>query len=263
MPETTIAWTHYSMNPWVGCQKVSAECDHCYAEAGSRRLGAQHHLKLWDGDRYFTGEDYWKQPARWDRAAAKAGVRRRVFCASFADVFEDRPDLVDRRGRLLHLITGTPHLDWLLLTKRPEHMVRLAAPVWPGDWPANVWAGTTCGIRASRDRFAALALVPARIRFVSLEPLLEDLGDLPLAAVEWVIVGGESGHHARPFDLAWARRIVAQCRADRRPCFVKQLGSRPFDSSDPMRLVAATMKHPKGEDPNEWDEDLRVREFPS
>lgn len=301
MGETTgIAWTDATFNCWVGCSKVSAECDNCYAESGSKRLAAQHGLKLWEDDRYFTSEDYWKKPSAWNRAAQREGRRRRVFCASFSDVFEDRPELVDRRIRLLHLIEGTPWLDWQLLTKRPENMIRLASPVWPDRWPTNAWAGTTVGVRASLPRVDHLLKVPASIHFVSMEPLLEPRVDLteiemedgwamnalrenafrapvseghpeyarlrPHPAIDWVIVGGESGAHARPFDLQWARRIKMQCYEHGVAFFFKQAGSHVVDSGGGLDLrgrpYRLDLKDKKGGKLGELPLELRVRDFP-
>lgn len=126
---TGIAWTDHTFNPWIGCAHVSPGCDHCYAEAGtSARIARGRGLPLWGegAARQVTSPDYWKQPLRWDRAAAKEGVRRRVFCASLADVFEDRRDLDAARCALWDMIEQTPNLDWLLLTKRPQNVLRLA-----------------------------------------------------------------------------------------------------------------------------------------
>src|SRR5688572_21886599 len=113
---TTITWTHHSWNPWWGCVKVSEGCKNCYAESFSKR--ACHDIWGPGSQRRFFGDKHWAEPIKWDRAAEKAGERRRVFCASMADVFEDRPDLVEPRRRLFELIRATPNLDWLLLTKR-------------------------------------------------------------------------------------------------------------------------------------------------
>lgn len=187
MAETTIQWTAtpgpdgvlrkgFTFNPWIGCEEVSPECDNCYARQGSARLGAQHGLQLWDGDHYQTGEDYWKKPAAWNRACARDGRRAKVFCASFADVFQDVPALVARRARLFQVIDATPWLDWLLLTKRPENIPRLMpATDHPSGVRPNVWLGTTCGVRPSLARVVELAKHRAAVRFVSMEPMLEDV----------------------------------------------------------------------------------------
>lgn len=201
MGETTIQWTAtrgpdgilhpgFTHNAWIGCTEVDpdpdhpggpSECDNCYARNGSKRLGAQHHLKLWpshhgDGDptHFFTGEDYQRKPFAWNRKAEKLGVRLKVFAASYSDVGERHPELVERRQRLARTILETPWLDWLLLTKRPGNLVELFSPTWPGSWPSNAWAGTTVGLRPSLSRIDELRKVPASVRFLSMEPLLDD-----------------------------------------------------------------------------------------
>ncbi|MFM7332780.1 MAG: DUF5131 family protein, partial [Brachymonas sp.] len=123
--DSRIEWTHHTFNPWWGCVKVSAACDHCYAETWAKRLGEQ----VWgpSSERRFFSDTHWNEPLKWNREAGEEGVRRRVFCASMADVFENRPDLIAHRMRLLKLIEATPFLDWLLLTKR-IHLVKKQLP---------------------------------------------------------------------------------------------------------------------------------------
>lgn len=211
--DSRIEWTHHTFNPWWGCRKVSPACRHCYAETWAKRLA----LDLWGGDaprRYFK-EDYWKQPLKWNRAAEKAGVRRRVFCASMADVFEGRPELTEWRERLWPIIEATPHLDWLLLTKRIHNVARMAP--WT-SWPENVWLGTTAENQRWADRrIVTLLDIPARVRFVSAEPLLgpialDHLLKKSEARLHWLIAGGESGHHARPTHPEWIRHLRDECQ---------------------------------------------------
>jgi protein gp37 len=247
---TGIQWTHHTMNPVIGCSRVSVECDFCYADRGSKRLGAQHGLKLWDGDRYLTGNDYWKQPFRWNRAAERAGERRRVFCASYSDVCEDHPEWIEPRKRLVGVVQETPWLDWLMLTKRPENWGLFG---WKTS-PPNVWAGTTVGVRSSLHRVDILRGIDARVRFLSMEPLLERIGDFDLTGVHWLIVGGESGPKARVCSLDWIEDLVQMAYRSRAKPFVKQLGSVW------ARSVGAKDGH--GGDPSEWPAHLRVREFP-
>lgn len=271
-----IAWTHHTFNPVKGCTKVSAGCKNCYAEADTKRYG----LKVWgpDAPRVRTAPDYWKQPHKWNKRAIAAGVRERVFCASWADVGEDHPDWVEPRRDLARLIEATPGLDWLLLTKRPENLVRLFRDAgWAGSWPENVWAGTTVEDQEQANaRIPHLLRVPARIRFLSCEPLLEavDLTAIPRTVTEgfmrpldgrfntisWVIVGGESHQdreRARIFDLDWARSLRDQCKAAGVPFFFKQAGSWPLEGFDRKWL-----RDPKGGDLQELPTDLRIREFP-
>jgi protein gp37 len=222
--QTGIAWCHHTFNPWIGCTKVDALCRHCYAEDLAERRGWARWGPL--VPRHVTSAATWQSPLAWHRAALRAGVRRRVFCASLADVFEDRRDLDAPRTWLWALIAATPALDWLLLTKRPEHMPRLVPVTWRDGWPANVWAGTSVGDAASVGRIAELRAVPTVVRFLSCEPLLETLPALDLTGVAWVIGGGESGPGCRPPSLAAVRGLRDQCVAAHAAFFFKQWGGR-------------------------------------
>jgi protein gp37 len=203
--DSLIEWTHSTFNPWWGCVKVSPGCEHCYAESAANRYG--HHVWGSKMPRRFFSDEYWAKPLKWNAAAAKLCERHRVFCASMADVFEDRRDLDIERAKLWRLIEQTPALDWLLLTKRPENMPRLL----PGVIGRNMWLGTTVEDVKRKERIDILRNVPAFTRFLSVEPLLEDLGALDLRGIDWVIVGGESGHGARPMNEDWVRSIRDQC----------------------------------------------------
>lgn len=238
-----IEWTDHTFNPWEGCTKVSDGCKHCYAEALTKRFGRTQ----WGptAQRRRTSASNWQEPLKWDRKAEREGVRRRVFCASLADVFEDNPQLTEWRRDLFDLIASTPNLDWLLLTKRPQN-IRTFVPVgWVnhvnGAWPQNVWVGTSCENQAAaRERIPYLVQVPATVLFLSCEPLLGplDLDDLISYAfsgddwhskyrlVDWVIVGGESGPHARPIEADWVRSLRDQCFQAAIPFFFKQWGGR-------------------------------------
>jgi protein gp37 len=227
--DSKIEWTHHTFNPWWGCVKVSAACDHCYAEAWAKRLGEQ----VWGpgSDRRFFSDAHWNEPLKWNREAVSEGVRRRVFCASMADVFENRKDLVPHRARLLRLIEETPHLDWLLLTKR-IHLVRKQLPKGY-EFPKNVWLGTTVeNDHSARKRIDhLLSFESPSVRFLSCEPLL---GPIDLrkylvsntngTRVDWVIAGGESGAGARPMDPDWPANLQAQCAAAKVPFHFKQWG---------------------------------------
>ena len=122
-----IEWTHHTFNPWIGCTKVSAACDHCYAEAWDAR-GLQGLSTRWGphASRTRTSAANWQKPITWNRKAASEGRRYRVFCASLADVFDNHGSITSGwRGDLWHLIARTPHLDWLLLTKRPQNITKM------------------------------------------------------------------------------------------------------------------------------------------
>lgn len=374
MGETTgISWTDATFNPWEGCTKVSPGCTNCYAETRNKRFGGDN----WGvgKPRRRTSEANWRQPLKWNREAGRLlsgeltadpdKVRRpRVFCASLADWLD--PDVPAAwLADLLALICATPNLDWQLLTKRPElwmdrmelayayiaaHCTRYTfkaqqqvAQWMRGNPLPNVWIGCTVeDQRRAEERIHDLTVIPAKVRFLSMEPLLEQvdlglwLGDYDCHAcnrrfwgddgsrmglkavgfrcdedctstdgtcecsvevcphcqtdngdgnsnatvgprsdsdeeyhptgIHWVIVGGESGTKARPFNLGWARSIVQQCKAAGVAVFVKQMGDLPVNplsmsaGGEGLRLPAYKAHH--GADPSEWPEDLRVQEFP-
>lgn len=204
-----IEWTDHTFNPWWGCVKVSPACEHCYAETWAKRLGKN----VWGkrADRRFLSDNNWRQPLKWNADADAKGQRARVFCASMADVFEDRRDLDDERQRLFKMIEMTPWLDWLLLTKRTDKIQTLAP--WGRFWPNNVWIGTTVeDQRRANERLPLLAQIPAVVRFISAEPLLGPLDLEPwLESLDWVILGGESGARSRPSNPRWFSDVVNQC----------------------------------------------------
>ncbi len=236
--DSAIEWTHHTFNPWWGCTKVSPGCKHCYAETFSHRIGQD----IWGAraDRRFFGDAHWREPLKWNAETVAAGVRRRVFCASMADVFERRAELDPARDRLWRLIADTPALDWLLLTKRPEHVLKCVP--WRKEWPVNVWAGVTAENQEWADKRIPLLLeLPAKVRFLSCEPLLGalDLRRWTKGArrIDWVIAGGESGHKARPMNPEWARALRDQCRTAGIAFHFKQWGHwRPdYEKAPPGR----------------------------
>lgn len=217
-----IEWTTHTFNPWWGCVKMSPACKHCYAESWAKRVGQN----IWGkrAARRFFGEKHWLEPKKWNAVSVETGVRARVFCASMADVFEDREDLDVWRDKLWSLIEETPALDWLLLTKRPDLVSRFTR--WGNDWPANVWIGTTVENQAwAARRLPELAAIPAAVRFISAEPLL---GPLDIrkwsSSIDWVITGGESGPKARLSSPSWFRALLNQCMAAEIPFHFKQWG---------------------------------------
>lgn len=270
--DTKISWCDHTFNPWWGCAKVDTCCKNCYAETLGSRFKVTWGPEAW---RRRFGDHHWNDPIRWNRAAEKAGRRARVFCGSMCDVGEDRRDLDDERERLWNLIEATPNLDWMLLTKRIESLS--AKLPWPRPMP-NVWVGATAGHRGALGSIDLLRDVPAAVRFISAEPLIEDLGALNLRGISLVIPGGESGPHARPCRVEWIRSIVRQCREAGVACFVKQYGSHAIgDGNDVSDEVArewdadggnvwATQRLPlrdrAGANPDEWPTDLKVRQMP-
>lgn len=232
-----IEWTTHTFNPWIGCQKVGPGCDHCYAETWDAR-GMSGGPSRWGprAQRTRTSPGNWRKPFGWDRAAAEGGRVDRVFCASLADVFDNHASILEEwRRDLWDMIAATPSLHWLLLTKRPGNIGNML-PV-PFDFERqypNVWLGCTITSREEMLRDAPkLKAVSAAVRFWSVEPLLADLGEIPADLMpDWIIVGGESGPHARPMHPAWARSIRDQCKAAGVPMLFKQWGEwLPFGQS--------------------------------
>lgn len=251
---TGIEWARNSdgtpgstFNPWTGCTKVSPACDNCYAESWAKRSG---HVQWGNNPRRRTTASNWYQPIKWDADAKKRGIRRRVFCASLADVFDNQVDDVWRHD-LWDLIHQTPNLDWLLLTKRPQNM----RSMMPGShmlspWP-NIWIGTTVeNQQEANRRIPHLIDTPAVVRFLSCEPLLDIVYLLDVdridgyasdvlrgvrkeygipyrylpGSIDWVIAGGESGPNARPSNPEWFRSLRDQCAYADVPFFFKQWG---------------------------------------
>lgn len=210
MGQTTgISWTEKTWNPWQGCERVSPGCDHCYMFEAKTRYGH-------DPSRVVRSSTTFNDPLRW-RAPA------RVFTCSWSDWFHAAAD--PWRPDAWEVIRRTPHLTYQILTKRPA---RIAAHL-PAGWPyPNVWIGVSIESRRYLYRADVLRTIPATVRFLSLEPLLEDLGPLNLTGIGWLIIGGESGPQFRRCDVAWVRAVVEQARPAGVPVFMKQdAGPRP------------------------------------
>ena len=343
MGKTTIEWVGpegYTFSPWEGCTKISEGCKFCYAESLNHRFGKDNWGK--GKTRRRTSPAYWKQPLKWNREAETIAReeaannmelgpsrnpihRPRVF-PSLCDPFDDEVP-IEWLADFLDLIRGTPNLDWLILTKRPQNIIERIDWItnkeihknpsdenslreWLVTWtcsdaPKNLWLGVSVENQATADeRIPLLLQIPAKVRFVSYEPALSvvdfkkllrcprdhngdgdcDFHKQGCPQIHQVIVGGESGPHARPCNLDWIRSTVRQCREAGCCCFVKQLGSNavvrndaeddrlwpgatiPFrDDYEPTHqgeIAPLRLRHPKGGDMEEWPEDLRVREFP-
>jgi protein gp37 len=268
MENSKIEWTDHTFNPWIGCQHVSPGCDHCYAET-------QNAFRKWNGGtwgphapRKRTSEENWKNPIKWN-AEARAfrreyGHRPRVFCASLADVFDNQAAREWRRD-LFVLIRECRRLDWLLLTKRPQNILKMLPRDW-GDGYRNVWLGMTAENQTYFDqRWRHLQAIPATIKFISYEPALGPLrlpkhGPLP----DWLISGGESGDGARQLDPQWVRDIIADCRSKGVAPFHKQWGtysSNPLVAKQGMSIAEARAIDKYGKGGGLIDMKL-VREFP-
>lgn len=249
---TKIEWCDSTFNPWTGCTKVGPGCDHCYAEAWSKRAGDK--VGKWGpgAPRVRTSPANWRRPMAWnaeaDKFDAEHGRRRRVFCASLADVFDNEVPTLWRQ-QLMTLVANTPNLDWLFLTKRIGNARKMLADASMHDGrlltandeyrpPANLWIGATVVNQEEADRdIPKLLATPAAVRFLSMEPLLgpvdlASMADRPLwpssepriPAINWVIAGGESGHCARPVHPEWVADLRNQCAAAGVPFMFKQWG---------------------------------------
>jgi protein gp37 len=239
-----IEWTETTWNPTTGCDQISPGCDHCYALTLAKRLKAMGSAKYQtDGNPITSGpgfgvavhHDSLTEPYGWRRP-------RLVFVNSMSDLFHARipkPFI----GSVWDVMASTPRHTYQVLTKRPDRAASLLKAwelddrtwrrddgLWcgpPASWPLpNVWLGTSIESAEYARRGDDLRAAPAAVRFLSLEPLLGPLPALNLGGIGWVIVGGESGPHARPLDLGWVRDIRDQCLADGVPFFFKQVGGR-------------------------------------
>lgn len=213
---STIEWTSATWNPLTGCTKVSAGCTNCYAERFAERFrGVKGHpfeqgfdLKLWPARLALPLK--WKKP-------------KRIFVNSMSDLFHKDVPLTFIK-RVFATMKAADWHTFQLLTKRSERLAELAGEI---EWPKNVWMGVSVEDRRVLKRVDDLCKVPAAVRFLSIEPLIADLGeDLKLEGIDWVIVGGESGPHSRPMEKAWVRAIRDQCRKSKTPFFFKQWGGK-------------------------------------
>lgn len=237
-----IEWTDHTFNPWIGCQEVSPACDNCYARVQNNH---RKWVKGWGphGERKRTKT--WRDPIKFDKAAEDDGVRRKIFCASLADVFDNKVPQ-EWRDDLWDLIAATSNLDWLLLTKRPQNMVEMLPSNWRNGWK-NVWLGTTT---ENQDEYwkrrSHLFSVPAVVHFISYEPALGALDIQGPAVPDWVICGGESakGIH-RPMDIKWARDLRDQCARLDVAFFMKQIDKKqPIPGDLMVREFPLAMTRP-------------------
>lgn len=264
-----ISWTDATFNPWWGCLEVSPACDWCYARELAKRFG----FDIWGSDapRRFFADKHWSEPLKWNRDAfATFGRQARVFCASMADVFEDRAELEPHRERLWDLIARTPNLRWNLLTKRHLGIDKYRHRLTPN---------AHCGVTVENQTYD-FRIVPG-VEWLSVEPMLGPL-DLTsffwrrLAIDEipgyllndgvtegktvrkdrprWIIIGGESGHHAREMKLEWATELIQQCREAGVAVHFKQTGD--------VLARQLGLKDRSGKDASEWPKELQIQQFP-
>lgn len=215
---TKIEWTDKTWNPVTGCTKISAGCANCYAEIMSRRLCAMGQHKYRNSFKLTIHEDALKEPLNWKKPYM-------VFVCSMSDLFhEEVPfEFIDQ---VLETMRATPQHTYQVLTKRASQMATYFAD---RVIPENVWVGVTVDIASSKERIDYLRHIDAPIRFLSCEPLLEDLGELDLEEIDWVIVGGESGSRARPMKPEWVLSIKKQADKQGSAFFFKQWGTWDSD----------------------------------
>lgn len=207
-----IEWTEATWNPVTGCSKVSPGCDHCYAERMARRLQAMGQANYVDGFAVREHPNMLDVPSHWRRP-------RHVFVNSMGDLFHEEVS-ADFVHSVFDVMAATPRHTYQVLTKRSQRLAEMADEI---NWPDNVWMGVTVEDQRRASRVDDLVKVPATVRFLSVEPLLERV-ELVLDGIDWVIVGGESGPGARPMQAEWVRDIRDQCLQSDTPFFFKQWG---------------------------------------
>ena len=231
MNKTGISWTDLTWNPISGCSKVSPGCTHCYAEAWSKRWGRSFEVTL--------------HPEKL-KEVKKIPAGNKVFVNSMSDLFHEKVPFLFIE-QVMDAIESRPDVIFQVLTKRPERVLDYEWPDehLPPPLPDNLWLGVSIEMALYKDRIDLLRKTSARVKFISFEPLLGDVGRIDFSDVSWAILGGESGPHHRPMQIEWARNIVRQAKDQGVAVWMKQLGGiRP------------------GGELEDFPEDLRIREFP-
>ncbi|MVM33623.1 DUF5131 family protein [Spirosoma sp. HMF4905] len=239
--DSKIEWTHHTANLWWGCEEVHEGCDNCYAKAWAKRYQP---VPIWGKETpRMEIKGVWKAFEKYQRLAEAAGEVHRVFVGSMMDIAEKPMFLINRLGvqaidvndnspidnthirqrYFNEVIPSTPNLLHLLLTKRPSNFNKIIPERWKTSPPANVMFGTSI---VKRSQLVTLLKQLKRVngkRFLSLEPQLENIPNIDLNGIHWVIQGGESGPGKRPFDTDWARSMKYQCQVQQVPYFFKQV----------------------------------------
>lgn len=214
MKTTKIEWTDKTWNPITGCTKTSAGCANCYAEVMAKRLQAMKQDKYRNGFALTMHNDVLNEPLRWKKPHS-------IFVCSMSDLFHEKVpfEFIDK---VIDTIEATPQHNYQILTKRAQRMNEYFTqrPI-----PSNVWLGVTVDVVESKERIDSLRNLNAPIKFLSCEPLLEDLRELNLDRIDWVIVGGESGVRARPMKEEWVKSIKDQSNKQGAAFFFKQWGT--------------------------------------
>ena len=216
MTRSAIEWTQMTWNPTTGCTKISPGCKHCYAEVMSRRLKAMGVTKYHYGfNKIRTHKAALHIPYHWHKP-------RVIFVNSMSDLFH--ADVSDSFiKKVFQVMNENQQHTFQVLTKRAERLLQLNHQL---HWSSNIWMGVSIENRATMRRISFLKRTSAKIKFLSCEPLLESLPRLPLKNIDWVIVGGESGHKSRDMEQAWVLNIQKQCRKNNVAFFFKQWGGK-------------------------------------
>lgn len=214
--KSPIQWTDATWNPSTGCSKVSPGCKNCYAERLASRLKKMGNRKYKNGFRFTLHKDAIELPLRWRRP-------RKIFVNSMSDLFHESMP----QDFLTNCFKVMKKADWhvyQILTKRPDRMLSFAEDY--GEVPQHIWLGTSVELAMYKPRIEILKQIPAKVKFISFEPLLGPIGEVDLTGISWAIVGGESGPNHRPIERAWVREIHQTCKNQEVAFFFKQWGGR-------------------------------------
>lgn len=224
MAKTSIEWTEVSWNPSTGCTKVSEGCKNCYAEVMAKRLKAMGHKKYMNGFKFAIHPETLVEPYLWKKP-------KKVFVNSMSDLFHQNITL-DYLQAIFDVMNDTPQHTYQVLTKRSEKLMYYASKL---KWTDNIWIGVSVENQREVRRIDHLREVPARVKFLSIEPLIGPINNIDLTSINWIIVGGESGHNARPIKKEWVDFIKNECQKNNVPFFFKQWGKPQFniDARDP------------------------------
>ena len=249
--KSKIEWTDATWSTQRGCDLVDDTCKKCYAKRFSERFRGVSGNAFEHGFDFRLVPENLEMPLHWKQP-------RKIFVNSMSDTFHrDAPD-----EYIIRMAEVMAEADWhtyQVLTKRSERMRDLlnSKLKFAAHLP-HIWWGVSCGNRKNGiPRIAHLQATDVAVRFLSLEPIIEDLGELDFSGIHWVIIGGESGPGSRPFFVDWARDLIRQCRRQKVACFVKQVGHRPVVDNNPLKIYSL-----KGGNMADWPKDIRVREYP-
>jgi len=213
MQKSLIEWTESTWNPITGCTKISDGCLNCYAEKMAKRLQAMRQKKYKNGFKLTLHPENIEDPLKIKKS-------QMIFVCSMSDIFhEEVPE--DFILKLFEIMNKAHWHIFQVLTKRADRLEKIATKI---NWTKNIWMGVTVESQKYIDRIYNLQKTNAYIKFISIEPMLENIENLPLGDIDWVIVGGESGYNARPIKKEWVENILSQCRENNVPFFFKQWG---------------------------------------